>query len=466
MRHGDSGEGGLGRDVEVTQTRERPALRLINGRSERTREGRRAEVAEYQLGTEVGRDERPYRLSAAARRRHLYVSGKPGTGKSELLRQLVRHDLATGVGCCLLDPHGGSIDEILSTANLTPTQRERIVVVDVCERERPVGIDLLHANDEDEQDMVVQFFLGLFQRLYLAEHQGPVFHQSARNALLLLMNTERSLAELPLVFTDKCYLDSRLDICTDPFVKRYFELVWKKMTDFHKSECLAYFTSKFGAFFEDRRLRVMLAQPQGGLDFDRAIADRQVVLVNLARGRIGDLNATLLGQIFLHLLRRSAMRRDLSTKLAPFYIYVDEAHELAGDELCQMLTALRKFAVGVVLANQSIEDFTPRIRDTILGSVGTIVAFRQGAASDLERFTQPRFDDRDLLSLPDHTAIVRTLNDVSFMPPQRVQLGKPPRLRGRDQAIEIRRASALRFGRPREAVESELLRAANGEVAS
>lgn len=374
------------------------------------------------------------------------------------------HDLASNTGCCLLDPHGGLIDLILAARHPETGQLDRIVVVDAADADFPVGIDLLSARTEYEQDLVVQFFLGLFTRMYLPEQQGPMLSQAVRNALLLLMDARRTLAEFPLIFSHPAYLQRLLANCRDPFVKRYFERIWNKTTEFHKSESLAYFTSKFSPFFEDRLMRNILAQRGGGLDFDTAMAEGKVVLVNLARGRIGDANASLLGQILLHLVRRSAMRRDPAATPPLFNVYVDEAHEFAGGELRELVTAMRKFGVGVTLANQSIENFHPRVRNTILGSVGTFVILRQGPTTDtiLESLTQPRFDHQDLMRLPDFTAVVCTGAGERFVPPQRVRLTPPPRSRNTAQAAAVRRASAGRYGRPRAQVEAALLRAVDG----
>jgi DNA helicase HerA-like ATPase len=438
-------------------------LRVVRGGLEtRKAPAARAEQG-FELGIETDREERRLRIEPAARLRHLYVCGQPGAGKSTLLLNLVRRDLATGTGCCVLDPHGGLVDSILAACRPTPEQARRIVVVDAADNERPVGIDLMSARSEYEQDLVVQFFLGLFSRLYLAEHQGPVFHQAVRNGLLLLMQAERTLAEFPLVFTDKAYLKRLLERCTDPFVRRYFEKMWNGMAEFHRSEQLSYLTSKLAPFYEDRLMRGMLAQ-RGGLDLDACMAEGRVVLVNLARGRIGDANAALLGQILLHLIRRSAMRRDPSAELSPFHLYIDEAHEFAGRELRELVTAMRKFAVGVTLANQSIDDFAPWVRDTILGSVATFVILRQGAGASpsIEALAGPRFDQRDLMRLPDFTAIAWSGVAADLARPRRVRLSAPPQSRHTELAAEIRRLSAARYGRPRAEVERELLRAADG----
>jgi hypothetical protein len=442
--------------------RRRAHLRLISGRNGRheSRRHRPAQPEPFVLGRDAGGF--PCILESAARARHLCITGMPGAGKSTLLLNLVHHDLRSKTGCLLLDPHGGLSDDILASYCGDPTDLERVVVVDAADAEHPVGIDLLNARTEYEQDLVVQFFLGLFAHLYLAEHQGPIFHQAMRNGLLLLMTTGRSLAEFPLVFTDKRYLDGLLRSCPDPFVRRYFEKVWKNTADFHKSESLAYFTSKFSPFFEDRLTRNILAQRGGGLDLDAVLAEGKVVLVNLARGRIGDANASLLGQILLHLVRRAAMRRNPTDTPPLFNLYVDEAHEFAGAELRELVTAMRKFALGVTLANQSIDDFHPRVRDTLLGSVGTFVILRQGPETPLDVLTEPRFDRSDLGRLPDYHAVVCRSAGECYVPPAAIRLSSPPRSRRAEQAAAVRQISARRYGRPRAAVEAALLRVVDG----
>ncbi len=237
----------------------RPRLRVVRGGIERPKPAELREPRPVTLGVETDRAARPVRLDAAARVRHVYATGKPGAGKSTLLLNLVLHDLAANTGCCLLDPHGGLIDPILAACRPEAEALDRIVIADAADADSPVGIDLLNARTEYEQDMVVQFFLGLFARMYLAEHQGPILSQAVRNGLLLLMGARRTLAEFPLIFSHPAYLKRLLADCRDPFVKRYFERIWNKTTDFHKSESLAYFTSKFSPFFEDRLMRNILA---------------------------------------------------------------------------------------------------------------------------------------------------------------------------------------------------------------
>lgn len=436
-----------------------PRLRLVAGSDERSSARPPGWSPSLVLGADaIAAGGRQFALSEAARVRHVYVSGMPGTGKSTLLLNLIRRDLRSGNGCCVLDPHGGLVDAVLASREALD---DRIVVVSPAEREFPVGLDLLDAADEEEQDLVVQFFLDLLGRLFLAEHQGPVLQQAVRNGLLLLMGGRRTLAEFPLLFTDPAYLKRLLGECRDPFVRRYFERVWGKTTDFHKSEHLAYFTSKFSPFFEDRLMRSVLAQ-RGGVDLARAMREGQVILVDLSWGRIGQGNARLLGQVVLHLVRRVAMRRDLHGRAPLFSVVVDEAHEFAGAELRELITAMRKFQVGVVLANQSLADFASPVRSTILGSVGTFVALRQGPWADraIEAVFQPRFDDADLAHLPDYTAIAYTSTATRYTPPRKIRLAAPPHHLDPDRAPVRRRLSAERHGRPRAEVEAELLAAA------
>lgn len=449
-----------------SQATQEPALRLLLGHKQVRSAARQAPP--FAVGTEVDSRQQPCLLKAADRLRHVYVAGQPGTGKSTLLRNLVLHDLAAGTGACLIDPHGGLIDDILGCARLTSEQRARIIVVDVADREFPVGINLLDARSETEEDLTVQFFLTLFSSMYLLEHQGPVLAQATRNGLLVLMGAKRTLAEYPLLFSDDEFLKAVLESNgIDPFARRYFDRVWRKTVPVHRSEHLAYFTSKFSPFFDDRIMRNILAQRQG-LSFDEVMADNKVVLISLARGHIGDMNARLLGQIVLHLVRRSAMRRSLTASSAPFHVYVDEAHELSGGELREMLTALRKFGVGMTLANQGLSEFPHALRHTIMSSVGTFLVLRQGAenAGAFNLFVQPRFDHCDLVRLPDYEAVICLTQRSGYVAPKRVRLSAPPKASAPRQVELCRQASASRYGRPRREVEAELLRTIQPEPAS
>lgn len=432
-------------------------LRLVHDAGRRVERAPETVPHRVQLGLECDAPHSPVLLDASARARHTLVSGMPGTGKSTALLNLVLDDLTSGTGCCLIDPHGALVDSILERCDPRVHHINRIVVFDAAERQRPIGLDLLAASDEHEQDLVVQFFLSLFRGMFLAEHQGPIFHQAVRNGLFLLMMTGGTLAEFPSVFADTDFLKRRLERCSDPWVTRYFQKTWLGQSDFHRSEALAYITSKLSGFVEDRLMRSMLAQ-RGGLDVSLLMAERKVLLVNLARARLGDSNARLLARILLHIFHVAAMRRRVQDSPPLFNLYIDEAHELSGWTMDEILTGARKFGLGLTLANQDVGDYPPFFRQTIFGSVANYLVLRQGKNIDgrIADLGHPRFDQRDFARLADFEAIAVSMAEGSQWRPRKIRLTPPPPVTNVDPK-DIRGRSTQEFGRPRVEVEEALL---------
>lgn len=443
----------------------RAHLRLVHDAGRRVERAADAEAEPHRvrLGAEADPPHTPFALDTASRARHMLLTGMPGTGKSTVLMNLVLDDLASGTGACLIDPHGALVDSILARCDPARHDLDRIVVVDAAERACPIGIDLLAVRDEDEQDLVVQFFLALFQRMFLLEQQGPIFFQATRHGLLLLMQTHGTLAEFSSIFADKDYLKRRLEQCQDPWVRRYFEKTWLGQSDFLRSETLAYITSKFSGLVEDRLMRNIFAQ-QGGLDIEAAMAERKVVLVSLSQARLGDINARLLAQILQQKFRMAAMRRDAAAAPPLFNLYVDEAHEMRSTVMLEILTGTRKFGLGLTLANQSLGDYPSYLQDTIFGSVASFVTLRQGTDVDgrLRYLGSPRFGLDDLLRLRDYEAVAVCLADASRGRPRKIRLDPPPPLTGAEPAA-LRAASAQRYGRPRAEIEAGLLQSLHGK---
>jgi hypothetical protein len=354
-------------------------------------------------------------LTDLARRRELglYVSGLPGVGKSTLLLNLILDDIRAGRACCVLDPHGDLIRAILDRLPDDEVTLRRVTLFDPADTDWPIGLNLLDAKTERARDLAVQFMLELYEELFLPDQQGPMLHQSLRNGLRLLMELGGILPELPVLFSNNQFLESRLSQSKDPWVRHYFGQVWLAMTGSPRGEHLAYFTSKLSCFLDDHLLRNIVGQAQG-LDLSAALEGGGVVLANLARGAIGDRNSRLLGMILLHKLERLAMERVAMApeERQPVHVYVDEFHEFATEGFGRFLAAARKFNVGLVLAHQRLETLAPRVREAILGAAGHIILFRQGASNGfgaLPPLVWPRFGERELLSLPSYHALARVV---------------------------------------------------------
>lgn len=389
----------------------------------------------------------------------LYVSGLPGVGKSTLLLHLILDDIRAGRACCVLDPHGDLIRAILDRLPDDETL-SRVVLFDPLDTDWPIGLNLLDARTERSRDLAVQFMLELYAELFLPDQQGPMLHQSLRNGMRLLMELGGVLPELPVLFSERKFLEDKLAQSKDPWVRHYFEQVWMEATGSARGEYLGYFTSKLSPFLDDAMLRNILGQ-RDGLDLGTALDRGDVVLVNLARGAIGDRNARLLGMLLLHKLERLAVERATVApeKRRPVHIYVDEFHEFATEGLGRFLAAARKFNVGLVLAHQRLEMLAPRLREAILGAVGHVILFRQGGSDGfraLPPLVWPRFGERDLLSLPSYHAVARVTGAGGT--PRLGRLSVPRRMGGGIGAADhVRIITRNQLAHPRCDVEREIL---------
>lgn len=441
-----------------------PHLRLVWDAARRTPV--RAPTQEErcaQLGTRAGlHGTEPVGATFDQLRRGLYISGKPRSGKSTVILNLVLDDFRRGRGACVVDPHGELVAAILERLPIrSQHDAERVVVFDPTYTERPIGIDLLDAADPFEEDLAIQFMIELIETLTPEFARGPMLYQAVRNGMRLLFDTDGRLSELPELVSNKKFLNTKLGGAKDPFVRRYWGTVWPDLGRSSEGPgYAAYITSKFSQFLEDRCLRNIFGQ-RGGLDFRRVIESGQILLVDLGRGRLGAMNSRFLGLIILHCVERAVMRGRIAGsgmgKAYDFSVYLDEAHELDVDSLTRMITAFPKHNAALVLANQALEDLPYRLRRAVLGSTASFVILRQGleGARALEPLTQPRFDDSDLMRLRDHEAVYRSGSGIGS---QRVALSPPPPVENDAPTVAaLRRLAADRFGQRREDVEAEIL---------
>jgi len=396
---------------------------------------------------------------AASRPLGLYVSGRPGTGKSTLFLHLVLEDIRLGRGCCLIDPHGDLVAAVLERCPADPEIVQRILVFDPADTEHPIGLDCLGVKSERERELAVQFMLSLYETLFLPDHQGPMLHQSLGNGMRLLMEQEGSLVELPALFLDEKFLRGKLERCQNPWVRQFFQGVWLGSSRSSRADSFAYFTSKLARFLDDPMLRNILGQ-KGGPDLGAHLNRGGVVLARLSSGAIGKMNARLLGMMLLHKLEAITRAREGMPPSArpPLHIYVDEFHELVTEDVGEFLSCARKYGVGLHLAHQRMEMLGTRIREAILGTLGHWIFFRQGGGSDLFHFTSllwPRFCERDLLSVSNYETLVRVTGSEGTGRVGRVAIPAAGPILGTAAPIEAE--SRLRFGQPRKAVEVEIL---------
>lgn len=349
------------------------------------------------------------------RRRHMYIIGKTGVGKSELLKQMILQDIAEGKGVAVIDPHGDLIEDILQ---MVPPQRaEDVILFDPSDTERPLGLNMLEAQTEQEKHYIVSSIVGLMYKLYDPNKTGiigPRFEHAIRNAMLTVMSEPGStFIEVVRVLTDANFVQELLPKVSDPIVRRYWTDQIAQTSDFHKSETLDYIVSKFGRFVTNKMMRNIIGQSKSAFDFRQTMDEGKILLVNLSKGKIGEENAAFLGLVLVPKILVAAMSRQNlpQEQRRDFYLYVDEFQNFATPDFAQILSEARKFRLNLIVANQFVGQMDEEVKNAIFGNVGTIMAFRVGVtdANYLAHEFQPTFTEADLINVDVHNAYVRTL---------------------------------------------------------
>ncbi len=410
--------------------------------------------------------ERPIYVSDDDRRRHMYIIGKTGTGKSQLLEEMIMQDINDGKGVAVIDPHGDLIDGILS--RVPPSRAEDIIYFDPSDTDRPMGLNMLEAKTEEQKHFVVTSIVGLMYKLYDPMKTGiigPRFEHAIRNAMLTVMvEPGNTFVEVVRVLTDSAFVQELLPKLTDPIIRRYWTDQIAQTADFHKSEVLDYIVSKFGRFVTNKLMRNIIGQSQSSYDFRKVMDDGKILLVNLAKGKIGEENSNFLGLILVPRILIAAMSRQEipESERRDFYLYVDEFQNFATPDFAQILSEARKYRLNLIVANQFIGQMEEEVKNAVFGNVGTVVSFRVGVtdANYLQHEFQPTFNEADLINIDKFNAYIKTSVRNEPVKPFSMDLTKDMTAinaaRNPKIAEAVIQLSRLKFGRSKELVEAEI----------
>ncbi|MEK7629649.1 MAG: type IV secretion system DNA-binding domain-containing protein [Patescibacteria group bacterium] len=401
------------------------------------------------------------RIAPDDRRRHSYVVGQTGTGKSTLLQEMIRQDVEMGNGVAVLDPHGDLVEYTL--AHIPQHRWKDVILFDPSDIERPIGINMLEGYSAEEKDFVVQEMMSIFYKLFPPETMGPMFEHNMRNAMLTLMADESepgTLVEIPRIFTDKEFMKRKVAKVTDPVVKSFWEKEMAQTSDFHKSEMLGYLVSKVGRFIENGMMRNIIGQTKSGINFAQIMNEKKILLANLSKGKVGDVNANLLGLMIVGKLQLTAMRRAYinESERVDFYLYLDEFQNFTTDSIATILSEARKYRLSMIMAHQFIAQLTDKIKAAVFGNVGTMIMFRVGVedAEFLKPQLAPLFNERDLINLDNHNAYVKLMFKGQTSRP--FNLKTYPPVQGNDETVKVvKNLSRMTYGKEREVVEQEIL---------
>ncbi|MCX6721246.1 MAG: DUF87 domain-containing protein [Candidatus Staskawiczbacteria bacterium] len=394
------------------------------------------------------------------RRRHFYIIGQTGVGKSWFLRALIAQDIANGDGVAVIDPHGELVDDVLA---LIPKERvDDVVLFEPFDIERPCGLNMLEYDSPEQKDFAVQEMIAIFMKLFPPEIIGPMFEHYMRNAMLALMadkDNPGTLVEIPKMFTDPTFLQQRLAKVSDPVVRSFWTKEWAVTTGSTRSDMLGYVVSKLGRFIENEMMRNIIGQSHSGFDLAEVMDGKKIFLANLSKGLTGEVNSSLLGLILVSKIQMAAMRRArvAEEQRTDFYLYIDEFQNFTTDSIASILSEARKYKLNLIMAHQYMPQLKQEIRDAVLGNVGSMAAFRIGAedAENLEKQFEPGFSRFDLVNLDNFTTITKMMINNKVSTPFKMNTIPPPK--GRPEIVEtIKKISKLKYSKPKAVVEEEI----------
>ncbi len=421
------------------------------------------------LGKNVfGVEETVVKFAKADRMRHFYEIGQTGTGKTFLMKQMIIQDIINGDGCCYIDPHGSDILDVL--ASVPEHRRKDVIYFDPGHIAMPMGLNFMEFDKDrpEQKTFVVNELFQIFMQLFgkkSPESMGPMFEQYFRNsAMLVLEGMEHGTAtigDISRILSDKEFRHQCLSNSKNPVVNQFWEEVAEKAGGEASLENIVpYITAKTDLFMANEIMRPIIAQPKSAFSVSDIMNNKKILLVNLSKGRIGDMNAELLGLIFVSKILQAALARvDLpESERHPFYLYIDEFQNFTTPSIATILSEARKYSLSLNLAHQYIKQLSDEIREAVFGNVGTKCIFRVSHedAEFLEKEFQPEFTAGDIAGLDNRHSYIKMLVDGSPAAPfdmQTTEINPLPDLANID---ELKQESYNKYGRPRAEVEAEV----------
>ncbi len=401
------------------------------------------------------------------RLRHMYVIGQTGTGKTVFLLNTIIQDIQAGKGCCFIDPHGSDIQKIL--ANIPPERYKDVIYFDPSYVERPMALNMLEydRSHPEQKTFVVNELFSIFQKLYggVPESLGPMFEQYFRNATMLVIEDPDSgctLLDVSRVMTNKEFRQMKLANCKNPIVVQFWtEVAEKAGGEASLANIVPYITSKFDVFLANDIMRPIIAQEKSSFDFRKIMDEKKILLVNLSKGRLGDINANLIGLILVGKILMAALSRvDVVGKDFPaFYLYIDEFQNITTNSISTILSEARKYKLSLNIAHQYIAQLQDDIRDAVFGNVGSVISFRVGAedAEFLEKQFAPVFTAKDIMNIDNLNAYIKMLVGGKTVKAFNIKEPYPPK--GNPDVIDtLKQLSYLSYGGDRAEIEAGILK--------
>jgi CxxC-x17-CxxC domain-containing protein len=395
------------------------------------------------------------------RRRHMYVIGKTGMGKTTMIQNMAIQDIRNGKGMAVIDPHGEFAEECLKSV---PAHRiNDVIYFNPADLKHPVALNVLECEDQEFRHLIASGLVGVFKKIW-ADSWGPRLEYILRNAILaLLEDPESTLLGVTRILIDKEYRARVMERVTDPLVRSFWEDEFSKYNDRMLTEAISPIQNKVGQFLSTTLIRNIVGQTKSAFDVRKAMDEEKILIMNLSKGRIGEDNSALLGAMMITKIQLAAMSRvDLEeSKRKDFYLYVDEFQNFATESFAGILSEARKYRLNLILAHQYIAQLEETVRDAVFGNVGTIASFRIGAmdSETLEKEFEPTFMANDLVNLDKYTMYLKLMiNGVATDPFSATSL-EPIEIEVTSKNLDkIIQVSRERYSSEREIVEDKIMK--------
>lgn len=411
-------------------------------------------------------ENREIHMAREDRVRHFYVVGQTGTGKTTVLKNMIIQDIKNGDGVCFIDPHGSDIEDIL--ANIPRERIDDVIYFDPAYTARPMGLNMLEYDSRypEQKTFVVNELLAIFNKLFdMKVAGGPAFEQYFRNSALLVMEHPESgntLLEIGRVLADKAFRDMKLAHCQNPIIKQFWENAEKTSGEQSLQNFVPYITNKFDVFVSNDIMRPVIAQEKSVFNFREIMDEKKILLVNLSKGRLGDINASLIGLVLVGKILMAALSRvdslGAGQKPNDFYLYIDEFQNVTTDSIATILSEARKYRLSLNIAHQYIAQLKEEIKNAVFGNVGSMAVFRVGVedAEMLAKQFDPVFTSQDIIKLDNYNCYVKMLANGMPTKPFNMQTLAPEKGMP-DIVTKIKELSYIKYGRDRADVEAEIL---------
>jgi len=381
------------------------------------------------------------------RRRHIYIVGKSGVGKSKLLELFVRQDIAYGHGACLIDPHGDVIDAIL---DFIPENRiEDVIIIDPTDKDYPASFNPLANVDPGFKHQLTQGLIEVMEKQFGANWTPRLEHVFRFTCLALLDYPHATMRGMISMLTDRNYRQKVVEYIEDDMVKRFWAIEFADWSEKFDTDAIIPLVNKLGQFLSDPLLRNIFGQKENRIDLEYAINNKKLIFINLSKGRLGEENSSFLGSMFITKIKQAGMARaSLPEKeRIDYYLYVDEFHNLVTETFENILSEARKYSLCLTIAHQYMGQITERVQAAVLGNTGCIVVFRVGGedAAVLESEMEPVFKAKDMINLGMQEFYIKETVDGETYDPFSAETLKvlPPTHRSFKK--EIIEASRLKF---------------------